>query len=296
MQNKKPNNKNYTLIEGWLSVFANTVLFVLKYWAGITTGSIALIADAWHTLTDSVSSVVVIISSKVSKMPADKEHPFGHGRADLVSSVIIGFFLAVIGFEFVTKSITQLKGGEQVVFGTIAIVVTIISILVKEFLAQYAFWAGRKVDSPLLKADGWHHRTDALSSIVVLVGILLGKYFWWIDGALGLIIAAMIFYAAYEILRDSIKRLLGEIPSDKLIQSINKITFDLNLDVCPHHFHMHKYGDHIEMTFHILLPPELLLEEAHDQANLIENAIRKKLNIEATIHMEPTNKKVNKKL
>lgn len=292
MHNKKPYDKNYPLIEGWLSVFANTILFGLKYWAGITTGSIALIADAWHTLTDSVSSVVVIVSSKVSKMPADKEHPFGHGRADLVSSVIIGFFLAVIGFEFITRSITQLKGGEQVVFGTVAIVVTIVSILIKELLAQYAFWAGRRVDSPLLKADGWHHRTDALSSVIVLVGILLGKYFWWVDGVLGLIIAVMIFYAAYEILRDSINRLLGEIPSDKLILDINKITFDLNLDVCPHHFHMHKYGNHIEMTFHILMPPDLSLEDAHDKTTLIENAIREKLNIEATIHMEPTNKPI----
>ena len=290
MQNKKPENKNYTLIEGWLSVVANILLFVLKYWAGITTGSVALIADAWHTLTDSISSVVVIVSSKISKMPADEEHPFGHGRADLVSSVIIGFFLTVIGFEFITRSISQLKGGEQVVFGTVAIVVTVISIFVKEILAQYAFWAGRREDSPLLKADGWHHRTDALSSVVVLVGILLGKYFWWVDGVLGLVIAIMIFYAAYEILRDSINRLLGEIPSDNIIQSITKITFDLNLDVCPHHFHMHKYGNHIEMTFHILMSPDISLEEAHDKANLIEYAIREKLNIEATIHMEPTNK------
>lgn len=288
MAKNTDTNTNYTLIEGWLSVVTNILLFVLKYWAGVTTGSIALIADAWHTLTDSVSSVIVIISSKISRMPADKEHPFGHGRVDLVSSVIIGFFLAVIGIEFITKSITQLKGGEQVVFGTVAIVVTVLSIIIKELLAKYAFWAGRKVDSPLLKADGWHHRTDALSSIVVLVGILLGRYFWWIDGVLGLIIAVMIFYAAYEILRDSINRLLGEMPSDNLIQSINKITFDLNLDVCPHHFHMHKYGNHIEMTFHILMPPDLPLKEAHDKANLIEYAIRKKLNIEATIHMEPT--------
>jgi cation diffusion facilitator family transporter len=85
-------NKNYSLIEGWLSIVVNTLLFGLKYWAGIVTGSVALIADAWHTLSDSISSVVVIISSKISNKPADKEHPFGHGRADLVSSIIIGFF------------------------------------------------------------------------------------------------------------------------------------------------------------------------------------------------------------
>lgn len=282
--------KNYPVIEGWMSIFINTLLFVLKYWAGVTSGSIALIADGWHSLTDTISSVIVIISGKVSRKPPDSEHPFGHGRADLVSSVIIGVLLSFIAFEFIIKSVEQLKGGEKVVFGTLAIVVTIISIVANELLTQYAFWAGKKTDSPLLKADGWHHRTDALSSVIVLIGILVGKYFWWIDGALGLIIAALIFYAAYEILNDSIDRLLGEMPNDKLILEINKIAMDLNLDVCPHHFHMHKYGEHIEMTFHILLAPEQSLEEAHNKANLIEDGIRKKMGIEATIHMEPTNK------
>jgi cation diffusion facilitator family transporter len=280
-------NKNYSLIEGWLSIVVNTLLFGLKYWAGIVTGSVALIADAWHTLSDSISSVVVIISSKISNKPADKEHPFGHGRADLVSSIIIGFFLTFIGVEFIIKSIDRLKGGEIVIFGTVAVVVTIVSIIFKELLAQYAFWAAKKSNSQILKADGWHHRTDALSSVIVLVGIALGRLFWWIDGVLGLIIAAMIFYAAYEILRDSINRLLGEVPDKKLVQDINQVIFGLKLNVCPHHFHMHRYGQHIELTFHILFPPDITLKEAHDKTNLIENAIRDNFKIETTIHMEP---------
>ncbi len=294
MQNNKlkykTQKKNYALTEGWLSIIGNSLLFGLKYWVGFITGSIALIADAWHTLSDTISSFIVIISSKISTKPADNKHPFGHGRADLISSVIIGVILFIIGFEFVLKSIAQLKSGTKVIFGTLAIVVTVISIIVKELLAQYAFWASKKSNSQLLKADGWHHRTDALSSIVVLIGILLSKYFWWIDGVLGLIVAVMIFYAAYEILRDSINRLMGEIPSDKLIMEIEKLTKDLGFDVCPHHFHMHKYGNHIEMIFHIKLPPKILLEDAHHKATLIEKAIRANMGIEATIHMEPTNK------
>jgi cation diffusion facilitator family transporter len=136
--------KNYSFIEGWISIIGNIILFVLKYWAGIITGSVALIADSWHTLTDSVSSLIVIISAYISKKPADKDHPFGHGRADLVSSIIIGMLLVMIGFEFILKSIEQLKSGIGVNFGTLAIIVTIISILVKEGMAQYAFWAAPK--------------------------------------------------------------------------------------------------------------------------------------------------------
>lgn len=287
---RKDANK-IAITEGWLAIVGNTLLFGLKYWAGITTGSIALIADAWHTLTDSVSSAIVIISAKISQRPADEEHPFGHGRADLVSSVIIGVLLIVIGFEFVLKSIEQLKGGEAVVFGKLAIIVTIISIIIKEILAQYAFWGARKTKSAILKADGWHHRTDALSSVIVLVGIFIGRFYWWIDGVLGITIALMIFYAAYEILRDSTNRLMGEIPDDELILEINKIIANLQLDICPHHFHMHKYGNHIELTFHILLEPKQSLEDAHEIASKIENTLREQLEIEATIHMEPTNKK-----
>lgn len=286
----KNDSNKLAIKEGWLAIIGNTLLFGLKYWAGIVTGSVALIADAWHTLTDTVSSAIVIISAKVSNTPADKEHPFGHGRADLVSSVIIGVLLFVIGFEFILKSIAQLKGGETVVFGKVALIVTIVSIIVKELLAQYAFWAARKTDSAILKADGWHHRTDALSSIIVLIGIFLGKFFWWIDGVLGILIALMIFYAAYEIMRDSVNRLMGETPDDKLILKINQLIVNLEMDVCPHHFHIHKYGNHSELTFHILLSPNISLEEAHNQANKIEQAIRTELNIESTIHMEPTNK------
>jgi cation diffusion facilitator family transporter len=282
--------KNYAVTEGWISIIANTFLFALKYWAGLVTGSVALIADAWHTLTDSVSSVVVIVSAYISKKPADEEHPFGHGRADLVSSIIVGMLLIMIGFEFVLKSVEQLKSGTAVHFGTLAIVVTLVSIVVKELMAQYAFWAGRKVNSVILKADGWHHRTDALSSVVVLAGIFLSRFFWWIDGVLGIIVAFLIFYAAYEILKESIARLMGELPDDKLIQQIHKIIKELNLNVCPHHFHMHRYGNHIELTFHILLDPHITLDEAHKQANLIEETIREQMQIEATIHMEPTNK------
>jgi len=275
------------LFEGCVSIGGNTVLFGLKLWVGIVTGSVALTADAWHTLTDSISSAIVIFSAVISRKPADDEHPFGHGRTDLVCSVIIGVLLTVIGLEFVIKSVGQLKSGTPVDFGILAIVVTSISIVAKEIMAQFAFWAARKTNSPTLKADGWHHRTDSLSSIVVLSGILVSSFFWWIDGVLGILVALMIFYASYQILSDSINRLIGEKPDKKLLQKINGVLATIKPDVSPHHFHLHRYGDHIELTFHLTMAPELTLKQAHDQANSIEQDLRDKLGIEATIHMEP---------
>lgn len=287
VNNQEKKTVNLALAEGLVSVIGNVVLFVLKLWVGLITGSVALMADAWHTLTDSISSAIVIVSAWASNRPADENHPFGHGRTDLVCSVIIGVLLAMIGVEFVIKSIEQLKGGEQVVFGRIAVIVTVISIAVKESMAQFAFWAGRKTNNPILKADGWHHRTDALSSVVVLIGILCSGLFWWVDGVLGILVAILIFYASFEILRDSITRLIGEQPDQELLDRVTGLIGELGFDVHPHHFHLHRYGDHIELTFHIGMTQSLTLQEAHDQTNMIEKALRQQLKIEATIHMEP---------
>ncbi|MBT8361652.1 MAG: cation diffusion facilitator family transporter, partial [Deltaproteobacteria bacterium] len=129
--------------------------------------------------------------------------------------------------------------------------------------------------------------TDALSSIVVLSGILVSSFFWWIDGVLGILVALMIFYASYQILSDSINRLIGEKPDKKFLQKINVVLAAIKPEVLPHHFHLHRYGDHIELTFHLTMAPELTLKQAHDQANSIEQDLRDKLGIEATIHMEP---------
>ena len=142
------DDKNkYIIREGWLSIITNIILFGLKYWAGIITGSIALIADAWHTLTDSVSSVIVLIGGKISRKPADDDHPFGHGRAEHIAAMIIGLLLALVAFDFIMSAIEKFGTREKTVFGTIAWIVTIISILVKELLAQYAFWAANKSGS-----------------------------------------------------------------------------------------------------------------------------------------------------
>jgi cation diffusion facilitator family transporter len=285
----KPLQNKYAYREGWISIIVNILLFILKYWAGIVSSSIAIIADAWHTLSDSISSVVVIIGVKISNKPADREHPFGHGRAELIASVIIGVILALIGFDFFINSIDKIRNKEKAAYGTIAIIVTVISILSKELLAQYAFRAGKKTGLTSLKADGWHHRTDAISSIIVLAGIFLGKYFWWIDGAMGIVVALLIFYAAYEILKEGINPLIGQTPDRELIKKIKEISNRVaKRETDIHHIHIHTYGNHTEMTFHITLPKEYMFEKVHNIATEIEMTIKEELDIEATIHMEPS--------
>ncbi len=273
---------------GWISILVNMLLFGFKYWAGVSSGSVAIIADAWHTLSDSITSVVVLVGIWYSSKPADKEHPFGHGRAEMLAAFFIGVLLAVIGFEFLIESIHRLREKEAAQYGTFAIIVTAASVLVKEALAQYARIAGKRSGSKALKADAWHHRSDAISSLVILVGIFLNSLAWWIDGILGILVSLLIFHAAFEILKETFNSLLGEKPEKEITEKVMHICKnELTREVYPHHIHIHNYGSHTEMTLHIKLSKNMSLGESHDIASQIEDTLRKQLGIEATIHMEP---------
>lgn len=283
-----PDRNKYIVREGWISIIGNIFLFVIKYWAGVVTGSLALIADAWHTLSDSVSSVIVLIGGKISRKPADDDHPFGHGRAEHISAIIIGVLLAIIAFDFVVGAVEKFGTKEKTVFGMVAWVATIVSILSKEAMAQYAFWAAKKAKSSILTADGWHHRTDALSSVVILIGMALGNQFWWTDAVLSFIVALMIGWASYEILSKEIAPLLGESPSEEILTGIRETAQKVcNQQLNLHHIHIHNYGQHTEMSCHIKLPPQMPLEEAHEICTQIEKAIKEKFGYTSTVHPEP---------
>ena len=297
---KKQISKKYKTfigyLEGTISIILNTLLFGLKYWVGIKTFSIAIIADAWHTLSDSLTSLVVIVGFKVSSKPADKKHPYGHGQAEIISSVIIGTLLAVVGVNFLIASIQRFINHQSASYGNLAVIVFIISVIVKEGLAQFSTRAGKKINSQSLIADGWHHRSDALVSLMILVGIFTGRRFWWVDSIMGIAVSLVIFYTTYTILKESISTLIGEKPSEDFEAEIRKIvTKSVSHDAKLHHFHSHKYGDNRELTFHIRLPADMRLEDVHSIAEELEKKIREEMNIEATIHVEPIMIKESKK-
>lgn len=276
---------------GTVSIIVNIFLFAIKYWAGIISGSVALVADAWHTLSDSMTSLIVVVAGKFSNKPADHDHPYGHGRIELVAAIVIGLFLAVVGYSFIEESINKIISKEPAHYGIIAIVVTIISILVKEWLARFSFKIGKRINSSSINADGWHHRSDALSSVVILVGIFFNPYFWWTDAVLGILVAFFLFYTTYEILKEAIDNLLGKKPDEETLDKLKAICLEFGgEEIRPHHFHFHDYGNHTEVTFHIQFPKNIVLDSAHDIATKIELKIKEDLFIEPTIHMEPYEK------
>ncbi|MCW3806988.1 cation diffusion facilitator family transporter [Plebeiibacterium marinum] len=284
------------IIISWLSILLNILLFFLKFWAGIVSHSVALVADAWHTLTDSISSVAVLVGIKVSSKPADQEHPFGHGRAELMATIFVGILLALVGANFTYESVIKLRSHEAFEYGNFAIIVTLISIVVKEAMAQYSIYYGKKSNAKSLIADGWHHRSDAFSSIIILGGLFLGHYFWWIDGVLGLVVSLLIFYTTYKILKESLSIFLGEKIDEELKESIQDIGInEFKRDLDPHHFLIHQYGHHAELTFHISLPGAMSLTEAHTIASKYEILVKQVHNIGVTIHIDSIDKYDNVK-
>ena len=272
-----------------ISIFGNALLFVLKLWVGIKTHSLALQADAWHTISDTLSSLVVLVGVYIAKRPPDREHPFGHGRYELLTTLLVGVLLAWVAGTFFYKGGELLWHHEAAEFGVEAIVVTGISILVKEVMARLTFAVAKRTANTALQADGWHHRSDALSSIVVLAGILVGKWFWWIDGFLSLVVALMIAYVAWHTIRRAASTLVGEAPSPTMQRAIEETVARVAapLKVAPHDFRLHNYIQNQELTLHIVLPPEMTVGDSFLITSRIEAALRDTLSLNATVHIEP---------
>jgi cation diffusion facilitator family transporter len=273
---------------GWVSILLNVVLFGLKFWAGLVTGSVAMIADAWHTLADSLSSVIVLVGFRMGARPADRDHPFGHGRAELIAAVMIGTLLCLVGLGFGREAIARLVEHEPATFSTFAVVVFAVSAVLKEGLAQWSVRVGRRIDAPALVADAWHHRSDAIASAVIVVGALLGSRFWWVDGVLGLTVAAMILHAAWDIIKDAAERLMGRAPDPGFEARVREVVDAVSpCEAEPHHLHLHSYGGHHELTLHLYLPAQMTVSQAHDISELVEAALAERLGVRATVHVDP---------
>lgn len=282
------SKQKYGYLEGWLSIVLNTLLFGVKYWAGGRVGSVSMVADAWHTLSDTLTSAVVIVGFWIMAKPPDDRHPFGHARAENIAAIIIGVLLAVVGVFFGWESVQRLLEHKAVSFSLLAILVFAASVVLKEGLALFAFWAGKKAGSQAVTADGWHHRSDAIASALIVVGALAGRRLWWIDGALGVGVSLLILWAAVGIVRSSSSILLGEAPDEGLkraVLAVVKREYPLVDDV--HHLHLHRYGSTMELTLHLRLPPAMSVGQSHEIGHRIEERLRSELALEPTVHIEP---------
>jgi cation diffusion facilitator family transporter len=281
--------KNYGYFEGAFSVIVNLLLFVFKLLFGLVLNSIALIADSLHSLSDVVTSAIVIYGFKVSSKPPDDEHPFGHGRAERIVSIVLGCLLIVVGIEFLRGGFLRFNNPVPIKADVFVIVMLCVCVFAKEFLYRLSVSLGKRINSAALRADAWHHRTDAISTVLVLAGFLSFRFgLYQMDGILGMAVAGIIVYTGVGIIRESASVLIGEAPAASLVDRIKATAADFDGVDDVHHIHVHDYGGQLEITIHLRLRGDTRLEAAHERASDVEKAVKKCVpGAEVTVHLEP---------
>lgn len=280
----------YGALEAWISIIGNILMFFAKFGIGILINSIALITDAFHTLSDTATSGVVLLGFKASTKAPDKEHPFGHGRGEHIATVVIAVILAVVGVKFMYDSIDRLIH-PQSVQGTIFIALLMIVFgVLKELMAWFSMSLGKKIDSATLIADAWHHRTDAIATFLVAVAIFGAMYNYVIlDAVFGIGISVLIIYTGYKIAATSADALIGKVTDKKTLEFLSNIAVSVKGVKDVHEITVHDYSGVKAVSMHVNVEPNLTTENAHEIADKIEKLITedRKICAHATVHVEP---------
>jgi len=274
--------------QGWISIIVNGLMFFLKLLIGLIIGSISVIADAFHTLTDVISSGVVIWGFNESEKPADKNHPYGHGRAEYVATLVIAILLIVAGIEFIESSIERIVNPTIIEPEWWMIISIFITIFIKMIVAQYAEYLSSKIASGTLHADAWHHRADAISSFLVATAMILGKYgYFQVDGWTGLIVALFIMWSGFGIAKEAVDDLIGKPPTIEEINDIRKISLNVEGVIGVHDIAVHSYGKDKFASIHVEIDEQEDQMDAHLISENVEKTLNKKLGVSPTVHVDP---------
>jgi len=290
--NTKESAKMYRtkigVFQGWISVLVNSILFILKLVIGVMVGAVSVIADAVHTFSDIISSIVVIWGFKQAEKPADVEHPYGHGRAEYIATLIIAILLCVAGIEFIEASIDRIQNPKLVVAEWWMILILMVTIILKEITARYAEFLSTKIASGTLHADAWHHRTDALSSLLVVGALIAGKYGYpSSDGWAGLGVALFLIYTGFEIAKDAVDDLIGKPPTSEEVEVIRQIVMSVDGVLGAHDIIVHSYGHDKFASVHVEIDADETTAVAHDISEEVEDKLEKAIGVEPTVHLDP---------
>lgn len=279
----------YGTLCGFVGIMFNILLFAGKFLAGAISNSIAITADAFNNLSDAGSSVVTLLGFKLAGAKPDPEHPFGHGRIEYISGLVVAAAILLMGYELIRDSVMKIIHPEETEFSLLIAAILIASILVKLYMAYYNRTIGTKIDSAAMKAAA----TDSLSDTMATTAVLLASVFTYftgikIDGICGLLVGLLICYAGIQAARDTLNPLLGEKPSSEFVEQIDQIVM-AHPEICGiHDLIVHDYGPGRKMiSLHAEVPAEGNITEIHDVIDNIEMELGNTLGCEATIHMDP---------
>jgi cation diffusion facilitator family transporter len=292
---KNPSRKSIGYLEAWVSIGGNILLFLLKLIIGLAINSLSLIADAFHSLSDVLTSVVVLVGFKVGEKPADKEHPFGHGRGELIATLIIGFMLFIVAYDIGKSAVQRIITPQKVEFSYVAVIAMFASTGFKEWMARFSIFLGKKINASSLFADAWHHRSDAIASFLVAIGLIFMRFdLYLIDGILALGVAILIGWVAIELIISSSNALMGEAPDPELVHKIREASVSVPGVIDVHDVYVHDYNTNKVISLHVEVDDNLTVDEAHDIATAVENRVKETAQAYSiTAHIDPKERKKN---
>ena len=289
-----PNvRKSYGTLSSVVGIIVNIILAAFKVLAGVLSGSVAIIADAFNNLSDSGTAVITLISFKLSSKPADKEHPFGHARFEYIASMVVSFIIMLVGAELLLDSVETLFGvGEykSTEITNLTIIILSVSIILKLWLALFYRVIGKKINSTVVRAAATDSLTDSISTVAVLISSIVIKFTDWVmlDAIVGIIVSIPIILAGLKLLNETKNVLLGEGPVDETVQAIGRIIADFPDIVGTHDLMVHNYGPgRFVASFHAEVDGKKDIYYLHDMIDNAERRINEELNISCTIHMDP---------
>lgn len=287
------NDKDIRLKIGYLAsvvgLISNLLLTIIKLAIGVMISSVSVTADAINNLSDTASSIITIIGFRLSSMPADKEHPYGHGRIEYISALMVAFMVILVGFQFIQTSFDRIMNPVPVKFEIYSFLVLIISISLKVWLSAFNKDLGEKINSQSLKATATDALGDVMTTSVVVISIIIGRFTSLpVDGIIGIVVSLLIMYNGYGLVKDTISPLIGEAPDQELMDSIYKDVFDYDYISGAHDLIVHTYGAGRTMaTIDVEFPAEVGVIAIHEIIDKMERELGEKYNLTLVIHMDP---------
>lgn len=282
--------ERYGVLSGIVGIICNLLLCAFKFAVGAFTNSVSITADAVNNLSDASSNIVTIAGAKLSGKPVDDEHPFGHGRIEYISALIISFLIFLMSFELLKSSVEKLIHPEEVNFSAASVIILIVAILVKLWMAFFNNVIYKETENVNAKAVKQDSLNDCIATAATVAALLISYFtdFIYADGIMGIIVAILIFISGVDIVKDISSRLLGRAPSPELVKEIEDIMLSQDCIYGVHDLIVHDYGPgRIIASAHAEVPCDADILAVHDVIDITEKIISKKLGIMMCIHMDP---------
>ncbi|VUX07080.1 cation diffusion facilitator family transporter [Blautia obeum] len=287
---KEPSVRQaYGVLSGAVGIGLNILLFFGKWLAGTISGSIAITADAFNNLSDAGSSIITLIGFRLSGQEPDPEHPFGHGRMEYISGLLVSVAILVMGLELIWSSIGKLRSPEPIESSALVFGILIASILVKLYMFFYNHSLSKKIESAAMKATSVDSLSDTVATTLVLIATLISKYMGLLlDGWFGILVGLFILYTGGSTLKETIDLLLGQPPKQEFINEVKEIVLGHSMVHGVHDLIVHDYGPgRVMISLHAEVDVNGDIQDIHEQIDHIEHELQEKLHCSATIHMDP---------